>query len=169
MPEERDPVAPGPAYVMLTRTEADTAEVGCRLGALAQPDDVIALSGGLGAGKTVLAQGIARGMGIVEHIPSPTFNLLLVHPGEFTLYHFDLYRLEAPEQLDDIDFWATVEAGGVSVVEWADRFPGTMPDGRLDVLLEVMAPTERRVTLVAHGDRARAMAAAIAGGEVAAP
>lgn len=169
MPETRGPLSPDPTHVIVTHTEAETAAVGCRLGELAGPGDVMALSGGLGVGKTVLAQGIARGLGIVEHVPSPTFNLLLVHPGECTLYHFDLYRLESPEQLDDIDFWGTVEAGGVSVIEWADRFPGSMPEERLDVLLEVVNPAERRITLVAHGERAHTLAEAFVGGEVTHP
>jgi tRNA threonylcarbamoyladenosine biosynthesis protein TsaE len=169
MPEIHDTVPQDPAHVLTTDCEAQTAEVGRRLGALAEPDDVIALSGGLGAGKTALAQGIARGMGIADHVPSPTFNLLLVHPGELTLYHFDLYRLDAPEQLDDIDLWATVEAGGVSVIEWADRFPDSMPEDRLDVLLEVIGPSDRRLTLVAHGSRARMLAEAFLSGKDARP
>lgn len=169
MSETRAQVPPDPTHVLITHTEAETAGVGCRLGALAEPDDVIALSGGLGAGKTVLAQGIARGMGIVEHVPSPTFNLLLVHPGERTLYHFDLYRLDSPEQLDDIDLWGTVEAGGVSVIEWADRFPDSMPEERLDVRLERVGAERRRITLIAHGGRARALAEAFTSGEVERP
>jgi tRNA threonylcarbamoyladenosine biosynthesis protein TsaE len=169
MRETQDTTPLAPAHVLTTHSEAQTADVGRGLGALAEPDDVIALSGGLGAGKTALAQGIARGMGIVEHVPSPTFNLLLVHPGEPTLYHFDLYRLDAPEQLDDIDLWATVEAGGVSVIEWADRFPESMPEDRLDICLEVIGPSERRLTLVAHGSRARILAEAFLSGEGARP
>ena len=111
--------------------------MGAVLGSLTAPGDVIALAGPLGAGKTRLAQGIARGLGIVEPVPSPTFNLLLVHPGELPLYHFDLYRLERPSELEDIDFYETLEADGVSVIEWADRFPEELPEERLDVLLEV--------------------------------
>lgn len=163
MTETLDQVTRDPAHVLITNSEAETVEVGFRLGAIAEPDDVIALSGGLGAGKTALAQGIARGLGIVEHVPSPTFNLLLVHPGERTLYHFDLYRLDSPEQLDDIDFWSTIEAGGVSVIEWADRFPASMPEERLDVRLEVTSAESRRITLAAHGERGRALAGAFAG------
>jgi len=141
------------ACALASTSEADTHELGRILGALAEPGDVIALSGGLGAGKTALTQGIARGLGVVDHVPSPTFNLLLVHPGTHPLYHFDLYRLEQPEQLDDIDFWETIESDGVSVIEWADRFPASMPDERLDGVLEVTGEGERTITLVPHGRR----------------
>ena len=66
---------------------------------------------------------IAEGLGIVGHVPSPTFNILLVHRGDRTLYHFDLYRLERPEQLEDVDFYETLESGGVS----RDRVGGPLP------------------------------------------
>ena len=137
----------------VTRSGDETRAAGCALGSLAEPNDVIALSGGLGAGKTVLAQGIAAGLGISEHVPSPTFNLLLVHPGDPALYHFDLYRLQNARDLEDIDLFATVESGGVSVIEWADRFPGSMPEERLDVRLDVTGPTVRSIELVPHGER----------------
>jgi tRNA threonylcarbamoyladenosine biosynthesis protein TsaE len=150
--------------ILLSDSESSTSELGRRRGAAAEPGDVIALSGGLGAGKTCLAQGIARGLGVTGTVPSPTFNLLLVHPGMYTLYHFDLYRLDRPDQLDDIDFWGTLEAGGVSVVEWADRFPGEMPDERLDVRLESAGEQARRIVLTGHGTRAWVLARAGAEG-----
>ena len=143
----------GPAREVLTRSEAETALLGRLLGQLARPGDVIALAGPLGAGKTCLAHGVARGMGIVEPVPSPTFNLLLVHAGDAPLYHFDLYRLERASQLDDIDFYETLESDGVSVVEWADRFPDQLPDDRLDVSLAPEGETARRVVLEPRGAR----------------
>ncbi len=147
---------------VVTHSKAETAEAGRLLGVLARANDVMALSGDLGAGKTCLAQGIARGLGILEPIPSPTFNLLLVHPADLTLYHFDLYRLQNAADLEDIDLYATVESGGVSVIEWADRFPRDMPEDRLDIGIEVLGPEERRITLSAHGVRAEELAAAFA-------
>jgi tRNA threonylcarbamoyladenosine biosynthesis protein TsaE len=150
------------ATTIITHSEAETAEAGRTLGSLARANDVIALSGDLGAGKTCLTQGIARGLGIVEHVPSPTFNLLLVHPSELTLYHFDLYRLQRASELEDIDLYGTVEAEGVSVIEWADRFPGDMPEDRLEIVLEVVDPSTRRLTLLPHGSRAAELAGAFA-------
>ena len=85
------------------------------------------LSGDLGAGKTQLTKGLAAGLGVAEPVTSPTFNILLVHQGRLPLYHFDLYRLERAEQLEDLDFCGTLEADGVSVVEWGDRFAEALP------------------------------------------
>jgi tRNA threonylcarbamoyladenosine biosynthesis protein TsaE len=134
-------------HQLVSLSEQETGVLGRLIGELARPGDVIALAGPLGAGKTCLAQGIARGMGIIEPVPSPTFNLLLVHASDLVLYHFDLYRLDSAAQLEDIDFYATIEAGGVSVVEWADRFPSELPDDRLDVVLRPDGASVREVSL----------------------
>ena len=139
-------------------SEDDTRRAGALLGGLARPNDVIGLIGGLGAGKTAFAQGMARGLGVEGHVPSPTFNLLLVHPGAHTFYHFDLYRLERPRDLEDIDFHETVEAGGVTAIEWADRFPGEMPPDRLDITFEALRETGRLLRLRAGGPRSRRLA-----------
>jgi tRNA threonylcarbamoyladenosine biosynthesis protein TsaE len=147
-------------HLIHTASPADTNRAGVLLGALATPGDVFALTGGLGAGKTALTQGVASGLGVTGHVPSPTFNILLVHRAPVTLYHFDLYRLDDPRQLVDIDFYETLESDGVSVVEWADRFPGELPDDRLEVVLEVTSGEERLVRAHGTGRRSRDLAAA---------
>ena len=151
--------APGAGGTIVTASAAETHRAGLLLGRLTLPDDVIALAGGLGAGKTALVQGIADGLGIVGHVPSPTFNILLVHRGDRTLFHFDLYRLESPEQLEDVDFYETLESGGVSAIEWADNFPAQLPPDRLDVTIQKTGGSERCFTPVGHGPRAAALAA----------
>lgn len=137
-----------------TRGEEETVLLGRLLGGLVRGGDVIALAGPLGAGKTCLTHGIAGGMGIVEPVPSPTFNLLLVHAGEPPLFHFDLYRLERASQLEDIDFYETIEGPGVSVIEWADRFADELPDEHLAVTLVPSGEDERVVVLDGRGTRA---------------
>lgn len=137
--------------VIEARSQDETAVLGRLLGGAARRGDVIALSGPLGAGKTYLAQAVARGMGVIEPVPSPTFNLLLVHAGEPPMFHFDLYRLERASQLEDIDFYETLESGGVAVIEWADRFPEELPDDRLDVGIEPTGVDARRLTLMPTG------------------
>jgi tRNA threonylcarbamoyladenosine biosynthesis protein TsaE len=136
-----------------------THQAGSLLGALALPGDVIALTGGLGAGKTALTQGIADGMGVEGHVPSPTFNILLVHRADVRLNHFDLYRLEDADQLVDIDFYGTLESDGVSVIEWADRFPAELPDDRLDIVIEVDGDA-RVLEVTGVGTRGSALARA---------
>ena len=142
-----------------TTSADDTRRAGALLGGLVRPDDVITLVGGLGAGKTVFAQGLASGLGVLGPVPSPTFNLLLVHPGRLTFYHFDLYRLERPDELEEIDLRETVEAGGVTAIEWADRFPGEMPADRLDISFEVLDEGRRKLRPRGIGARSRLLAA----------
>jgi tRNA threonylcarbamoyladenosine biosynthesis protein TsaE len=148
------------AHVIRTDSAAATRRAGELLGGLGARGDVVALTGGLGAGKTALTQGIAAGLGVIGHVPSPTFNILLVHRAPVTLYHFDLYRLDAAGQLVDIDFYDTLESGGMSVIEWADRFPAELPDDRLDVVLESAPESGRVLRITGTGPRSRALAGA---------
>jgi tRNA threonylcarbamoyladenosine biosynthesis protein TsaE len=145
---------------IITADAAATHRAGVLLGRVAAAGDVIALAGGLGAGKTALVQGLAEGLDVAGHVPSPTFNILLVHPGTLPLYHFDLYRLERPEELVDIDFWETLESGGVSAIEWADRFPGELPADRLDVRIDVVDETTRALRPTGTGPRSQRLASA---------
>ncbi|MDR3686023.1 MAG: tRNA (adenosine(37)-N6)-threonylcarbamoyltransferase complex ATPase subunit type 1 TsaE [Coriobacteriia bacterium] len=122
--------------------------------------DVLILSGDLGAGKTQLTKGIARGLGVAEPVTSPTFNLLLVHEGRLPLYHFDLYRLETGDQLEDLDYWGTLEADGVSVVEWGDRFGDSMPADGLIVSILITDDDARTLVLKPLGERGASLSAA---------
>lgn len=142
-----------------TRGDAQTAESGRRLADLLAPDDVLSLSGDLGAGKTCLVQGIAEGLGVTGRVASPTFNILLVHRGRLTLYHMDLYRLDRADQLEDIDFFATLESGGVTAIEWGDKFPGSMPPDRLEVAIRLgEGETDRTLVLRGTGPRSAELA-----------
>jgi tRNA threonylcarbamoyladenosine biosynthesis protein TsaE len=148
---------------MVTRTvttESDTATraVGRALAAFVVAGDVVVLSGDLGAGKTQLTKGLAVGLGVAEPVTSPTFNILLVHRGRIPLYHFDLYRLDAAEQLDDLDYWGTLEADGVSVVEWGDRFPEAVPDDCIVVRIRITGDEERALAIEPRGPRGEVLA-----------
>lgn len=143
-----------------TASEDESVRAGMALAPLLRAGDVIALSGDLGAGKTQLAKGIARGLGVDEPVTSPTFNLLLVHPGTLPLYHFDLYRLERIDDLEEIDFYAVLEGDGVSVIEWGDRFPEALPADHLLVTIHRAGADARDVALAATGMRSGALAEA---------
>jgi tRNA threonylcarbamoyladenosine biosynthesis protein TsaE len=154
--------------VLQTSSERETAEAGRVLGPLLEPNDVLALTGDLGAGKTALTKGVAEGLGIAEPVVSPTFNILLVHQGRLALYHFDLYRLEDEAQLEDVDFYGTLEAGGVTLVEWGDRFPRALPPDHLVVVMHVSGDDTREIRLQPQGPRSAELAAAwwaLAGGD----
>lgn len=136
---------------------AQTIRFGARLGALLQPGDVICLEGDLGTGKTCLAKGIGRGMGIREPVTSPTFTLIAEHWSPtlcLSLYHVDLYRLGEPVAeamslgLDDY-----LEGDGVCVIEWADRIASSLPQEHLWICLRHLEATKRGITMRAVGRR----------------
>lgn len=139
------------------KTLEETLELGRKLAAVVQPDDCIVLTGDLGAGKTQFAKGFAQGLGVADDVTSPTFNIVIEYVGrELPLLHFDLYRLEDQDELEDIDFFGMLESGAVSLVEWGDKFPAALPEERLDVAIFVNEDSTRRVSITAHGARAAA-------------
>ena len=140
-------------FAIAASSAVATQAVGGALAALAAPGDVVLLSGDLGAGKTQLTKGLAAELGVVEPVTSPTFNILLVHEGRLPLYHFDLYRLEHAAQLEDLDYWGTLEADGISVVEWGDRFAEAMPEQCVTVTISILSDELRSLALAGRGPR----------------
>ena len=142
-----------------SRSVEETIEIGKRLAALLRADDVLVLTGDLGAGKTHLTKGIALGLGIEDEVTSPTFNILRLHEGRTAdgepveLAHWDIYRLEDPSQLDDVDYFGMLESGCISIVEWGDKFPDDMPDDYLLASIALDADGTRRLTFEGHGLR----------------
>lgn len=131
----------------------DTRLVGRSLGALAGPGTLVALIGELGAGKTQLTKGIAEGLGVRSVVNSPTFVLMNEHLGRLRLYHVDAYRLNDPDEAAAAGLLDDRAVSGVTVIEWADRLAGWLPDDRLEIHLEA-DPSEaclRRITWRAHG------------------
>lgn len=153
----------------VTHSTDETIALGRRLGTLLREGDVLVLTGDLGAGKTQLTKGIAAGMGVEDDVTSPTFTILMVYEGaELPLYHFDLYRLEDPDQLDDTGLFDVLGGDGPCVIEWGEQFVRQIGDERLDVFLtrmdDVAAPgvePARHVRLVPHGSRATQLVAAL--------
>ena len=128
-----------PTFSLSLPDEAATERLGGSLARQLRPRDVVALQGGLGAGKTTLARAILRAAsgdpGLI--VPSPTFTLVEVYDtprGAF--WHFDLYRLEAPEQVFELG-WEEARADGIALVEWAERLGALLPSGRLTVALAI--------------------------------
>lgn len=115
--------------------EEELREYGIRLGAGLGPGSVIALTGELGAGKTTLAKAVAAGLGVTEAVTSPTFTLICEYgSGRLPLYHFDVYRLpDAAAEMAELDFEEYFYGGGVTVVEWADRVAGLLPEDALRI------------------------------------
>jgi tRNA threonylcarbamoyladenosine biosynthesis protein TsaE len=140
----------------------DTRAFGRALGDLLRAGDLVVLTGGLGAGKTTLTQGIGEGLGVRGPVTSPTFVIARVHPstvGGPSLVHVDAYRLGGSLELDDLDLDASVDES-VTVVEWGHGLAEDLSEDRLEVVLEVDIVTEQRTaTVTGIGGRWRADAA----------
>jgi tRNA threonylcarbamoyladenosine biosynthesis protein TsaE len=136
----------------ISHNPAETESLGELWGREAQRGFVIALSGDLGAGKTQLVRGIARGLGVTTRVHSPTFTLVNEYGGgRLKLFHLDLYRLEMPEQIHSAGIEEFLQPDGVAVIEWAERvFEGkhsTSKDGSCVrfVTIETLSETDRRI------------------------
>jgi len=131
----------------------ETQEFGRRLGENAVQGDVYLLSGRLGAGKTCLTQGIAWGLGINEYAASPTFVLMREMHGRLPLYHIDLYRLDHIEEVADLGLDDYFYGRGVCVIEWAEKGLAILPDKNLQVQIDYINDTGRRLRLTPSGKR----------------
>jgi len=139
-----------------------TRAFGRALAAALSPGAVVLLSGGLGAGKTCLAQGVAAGLGVRGTVASPTYILVAEYPdARVPLCHADLYRLEAPEDARALGIEERVGEEGVWLVEWPDRAPDLWPADRLEILLEPEGEG-RVLTVTATGPRHAGLVAALA-------
>ena len=137
-----------PTFSFFLPDEAATERLGAALAARLRPRDTVALEGGLGAGKTTLARAILRAAAGTPDlvVPSPTFTLVEVYDtARGAFWHFDLYRLEAPEQVFELG-WEEARADGVALVEWADRLGPLLPADRLAITLSTEG-TGRRAHL----------------------
>ena len=114
----------------------ETYKIGELLGALVNSGDIICLIGDLGTGKTHLAKGIARGLGIDEHITSPTFTIVNEYNGRLKLNHFDVYRVSDPDEIEAIGFDEYIFSDGVSIIEWANYIKELIPQGNLTITIE---------------------------------
>ena len=139
--------------VLKSHSARETARIGRILGQYAEPGDVFLLSGELGAGKTCLTQGIAKGMGIDEYVRSPTFVLVSVHQGRLPLYHIDIYRLDDVAEVIDLNLDEYLAGDGVSVIEWASKALEVFPQPYMLVTLEYEGENERLIRLEPVGER----------------
>lgn len=136
---------------MYTKNEEELRALGERLGHLLQKDDVLILTGELGAGKTTFTKGLAKGLDIRQMIKSPTYTIVREYEGRLPLYHLDVYRIEG--DADSIDLDEFLFGGGVTVIEWGHLLGEDLPDSYLE--LEILKEAEGRcLRFTAHGPRA---------------
>ena len=128
----------------VTNSAAETRALGEQLASRLKAGDVVVLEGELGAGKSELARGIARGLGVTETVTSPSFTILNVYEsGRCPLYHFDWYRLESAEELYELGMDEYLGGDGIAVVEWPGRCPEAIPENAVRIRLEAAGENER--------------------------
>ena len=132
----------------ITRSADETVDLGRKIGAFLQPNEVVALTGQLGAGKTTIIQGIAEGLGVKDYVTSPTFIIINEYQGgRLPFYHVDLYRLEGTEEIEDLGIEEYFTRGGVCVIEWAEKLGALMPKKAEGIEIKVISENEREICL----------------------
>ncbi len=131
--------------IYYTHSERETEQIGERLARVLRAGDVVAMSGDLGAGKTVLIRGLARGLGVTARVTSPTYTIVNEYEGRLPLFHFDMYRLAGAEELYDIGWDDYLKRGGVCAVEWSERAEGLLPEHCIRVDIRAQEETVRRI------------------------
>lgn len=139
---------------IISKSTEQTNQLGIELGKLLQPQDIICLTGDLGAGKTAFTKGIGIGLEIEEFITSPTYTIINEYEGRIPLFHFDVYRLEGVEEMYELGYEEYFFGDGAVVIEWADVVKDIIPDERLWItILRGKEEDTREILLDASGDR----------------
>jgi len=134
--------------VIETSSAEATKAFGEKIGRSLKPGDIVALTGELGAGKTTLIQGIAKGLNINEHVTSPTFTLINEYKGTYPFFHLDLYRLDNPAQIEDLGINEYFDnKDGIMVIEWAEKLGKLMPNNAMQIKMESTGESERKIWL----------------------
>ena len=133
---------------MVSRSPAQTARTGNRLAATLRVGDIVLLYGDLGTGKTVLARGIATGLGVpATEVRSPSFTFLNPYRGRMPVYHIDLYRVNRPADLDELGLEEVLGGDGVALVEWPERLGVYRPRGCVEITLTDRGGTRREIRI----------------------
>ena len=140
-------------YELVSHSADETQRLGRLIGERASPGDIYLLVGTLGAGKTCLTQGIARGLGIDDYVMSPSFVLVRELHGRLPLYHIDLYRLDNIEEIVELGLDSYLYGNGVCVIEWAEKGLSVLPEEHLLIQMSYISDTVRRLQLTPNGDR----------------
>lgn len=134
--------------LITSKSEKETINFGEKIARRLKPGDLVALSGDLGAGKTTLVKGIAKGLGVKDyrHVNSPSFVLVKEYKGKIPLYHFDIYRLNKLKDIEDIGYEDYLGRRGVVVIEWARKMGRILPKKYLEISLKIKSPSQRLIS-----------------------
>lgn len=137
-------------FTYITNNKEETHALGALLGKKVKPGMVFLMKGDLGAGKTTLTQGIAKGLEITKNVTSPTFNILKIYKGRLPLYHIDAYRLEGVSQ--DLGFDEFLDDDGLTVIEWSQFMPDLIPDEYMSISISLRDGNSRQFEFEANGE-----------------
>lgn len=138
---------------LLSSCEEDTLQIGRALGEILAPGDVVALTGELGAGKTVFCKGVGEALGISPgRIVSPSFTIVTEHPGRVALCHVDVYRLSSEEEALDIGLDEIVRGDRACVVEWAEKIRFLLPNECIRITFLILDGDRRRLSIATPDD-----------------
>ena len=126
----------------------ETEQFGEKLGKILKKGDILCLNGDLGAGKTTLTKSIGLGLGVDEYITSPTFSLINEYRGDLPVYHFDVYRLENVDELDDLGFDEYFFGEGVCIIEWAEKIENMLPKEIIVLSIEKGQAIDKRIVSI---------------------
>ena len=138
-------------YSFVSKSKEETIEFGKSLIPFLFRGSVITLTGDLGAGKTTLSSGIAKGLNITDKVSSPTFNIIKEYIGELPLYHIDVYRTNG--KIDNLGIEEYFDKGGVTIIEWAEMIEDVLPLERLDITFKITGENSRVMLITPHGEK----------------
>ncbi|WP_434282704.1 tRNA (adenosine(37)-N6)-threonylcarbamoyltransferase complex ATPase subunit type 1 TsaE [Clostridium botulinum] len=133
-----------------------TIDIGNFIGRHCNSGDILCLNGDLGTGKTHLSKGIAKGLNIKDNITSPTFNIVNEYDGRLKLYHFDVYRVNDPDEIEAIGFDEYIFGEGISIIEWSDYIEDLIPNEHMDIRINKIpekGESYRKITINYYDNR----------------
>lgn len=131
---------------LISSSVEETEEIGKRLARRLRGNELIALFGGLGAGKTAFTRGLAEELGVSDGVSSPTFALVHEYEGKFPIFHFDMYRVTGYDDLYSTGFFDYIDRG-VMVIEWSENIEGILPEDAIRISIKTLSENEREITL----------------------
>ncbi len=128
----------------ILKTPEETLEFGMKIGKKLKPGNIVCLQGDLGAGKTVIAKGIAISLEVTQNITSPTFNIVCEYSGKFPLYHMDLYRISGYEEFEQLGVDDLIYGSGVTLIEWSERIAEELPENIITLHIKIIKSNQHR-------------------------
>lgn len=129
-----------------TSSPEETEEIGGKLASTLNGNEVVAMFGGLGAGKTAFSRGFAAALGVEDGVSSPTFALVHEYTGKFPIYHFDMYRVSSWDDLYTTGFFDYLD-NGILIIEWSENIAGFLPERRINVYIDRISDNEREIRI----------------------